>query len=427
MSDGLRQGLKLALKAEIISVGTELLLGEIDDTDASYLSRRLAELGVDVHFRHTVGDNLRRIVQTLSSARRRADLLVLCGGLGPTPDDVTREALAELTQRPLQSSSSAELKLRQFFAARGLEPTPNNLQQCQVPRGGELLDNAAGTAPGVWLEHESTVFVALPGPPVELQTVFEQQVFPRLRQRLQAEGALTLYTRSLRTSGVGESVLAEQIGDLLAGQRDPTLGVYASPGEVRIRLATKAAGSAEAERTFGPVEQELRRRLGAHVYGVDDESLETAVGNALLAAGATLAVAESCTGGLIASRITDVPGASRYFLAGYVTYSDQAKRDLLGVPEALLAEHGAVSAECAEAMAHGAWQRSGATYGLSVTGIAGPGGGTPDKPVGLVYLGVSHQPGAVVQRFLWPGTREQFKRRTSQLALDLLRRFIIEA
>lgn len=411
------------MKAEIISVGTELLLGEIDDTNASYISRRLAAVGLDVYYRHTVGDNLKRLVQVLSGARRRASVIVLCGGLGPTPDDLTREALAELTGRPLQTVPEAEMRLHRFFAERGRTPTPSNFKQCQVPRGGELLDNPVGTAPGVWLQHEQNLYIAVPGPPPEMREMIDSQVLPRLRQMLKKNG--TLWTRTLRLSGLGESQVADLLADLLAAQDNPTIALYASPGEVRVRLATKAPDEIAAQQVFAPVEQELRKRLGPAVYGVDDETMEVAVGQALLAAGATLAVAESCTGGLIASRITDVPGASRYFVAGYVTYSNQAKQDVLGVPADLLREKGAVSAECAEAMARGARQRSGADYAAAVTGIAGPGGGTPEKPVGLVYMAVADAQGVEVCRQLWPASREQFKQRVSQTVLDMIRRRII--
>ena len=411
------------MKAETISVGTEILLGEIDDTNASYMCRRLAAIGVDVFHRHTVGDNLERLVQVLRSARRRAQIVLLCGGLGPTPDDLTREALAELTQRPLVAVPEAELTMHRFFQERGLTPTASNFKQCQVPRGGELLDNPVGTAPGVWLQHERNLFIAVPGPPPEMREMIDGQVLPRLR--LRTDGAGVLWTRTLRLVGVGESQVADTLADLLAAQTDPSLALYASPAEVRVRLAVKAPNELLAAQIFSPVEQELRKRLGPAVYGVDDETMEVAVGRALTAAGATLAVAESCTGGLIASRLTDVPGASRYFLAGYVTYSNDAKADVLRVSAEILQEHGAVSAACAEAMARGARERSGADYGASVTGIAGPGGGSPDKPVGLVFMGISDATGAVVERHLWPGSREQFKQRVSQMTLDLIRRRLI--
>ena len=422
------------MKAEIFSVGTELLLGEIDDTNASFLSRRLAALGVDVHLRHTVGDNLKRLVQMLTAARRRAPVVLLTGGLGPTPDDLTREALAALTQRPLQAVPEAEIRLSQFFATRGRVPSNADLKQASAPRGAELLDNPVGTAPGIWLEHQDVIYVALPGPPSEMREMMDNQVLPRLRARVRLEAALApgggdglLYTRFLRFTGVGESQVADRLSDILAAQQDPSLALYASPGEVRLRLATKAGDEATAQRIFQPVEQEIRTRLGTAVYGVDDETMEVALGQALLVAGATVAIAESCTGGLIASRITDVPGASRYFLAGYVTYSNEAKTDLLGVSPELLEAHGAVSEACAAAMAEGARRRSGADYAAAVTGIAGPGGGSAEKPVGTVYLGVSDAEGTSVVHNFWPGSRAQFKQRVSQITLDLLRRRVIGA
>ena len=415
------------MKAEILSVGTELLLGEIDDTNASFLSRRLAALGVDVHLRHTVGDNLKRLLQILSSARRRAQVILLTGGLGPTPDDITREALAELTQRPLQTISEAEMQLYQFFAARNREPSHADLKQAMAPRGAELLDNPVGTAPGIWLEHQDVTYIALPGPPPEMREMMDNQVLPRLRERVGAEGEGLLYTRFLRLAGLGESQVADQLADLLESQTNPTMALYASPGEVRIRLATKASEEAEAQRIFMPVEQQIRSRLTSAVYGVDEETMEVALGQALLAAQATVAVAETCTGGLVASRITDVPGASRYFLAGYVTYSNEAKTDILGVSPETLEAHGAVSEECAQAMVEGARRRSGADYAIAVTGIAGPSGGSAEKPVGTVYIGVADVEGTTVVHSLWPGSRVQFKQRVSQLALDQLRRRVIGA
>lgn len=415
------------MKAEILSVGTELLLGEIDDTNASYLSRRLAASGIDVHLRHTVGDNLERLVQVLSTARRRAEVVLLTGGLGPTPDDLTREALAELTQRPLQTVPEAEFRLHQFFMTRGRTPSNSDLKQAMAPRGAELLSNPVGTAPGIWLEHQGVVYVAMPGPPTEMREMMDNLVLPRLQAKVAEEGGGVLHARFLRLTGMGESQVADRLADLLEQQQDPTLALYASPGEVRVRLATKAADHAAAERKFLPVEQEIRGRLGAAVYGIDDETMEVALGKALLAAEATVAVAESCTGGLIASRITDVAGASKYFLAGYVTYSNEAKSDVLGVDPAILEEHGAVSEACARAMAEGTRRRSGADYAAAVTGIAGPGGGSAEKPVGTVFIGIADAQGTEVTHNLWPGTRQQFKQRVSQIALDLLRRRVIGA
>ena len=413
------------MKAEIVAIGTELLLGELDDTNATYISRELTTIGVDVHLRHTVDDDLARIVQVLGAAMRRSDMVITCGGLGPTPDDLTREAIAQVTNRALQAVPDAEQRLRHFFAQRHRTATENNLKQCQVPRGGRLLDNAVGTAPGILIEHEGCTLVAVPGPPPEMREMMTGHVLPYVLEKLHQQNQTPLFTRTLRMADIGESALAEQLADVLDDHADPALALYASPGEVRLRISTKADSQAEANRKMSQIEQVIRQQLGEHVYGADGETMEVAVGHALLAAGATLAVAESCTGGLIASRITDVPGSSRYFLNGYVTYSNESKQRLLDVSPEIIEEHGAVSQECAHAMALGARKHSGADYALAVTGIAGPDGGTAEKPVGRVYIAVDDEQGGVIQQFDWPGTRSQFKQRVSQMALNLVRKRVL--
>jgi len=413
------------LKAEIVSIGTELLFGEIDDTNATYISRLLTSIGIDVHLRHAVDDELARIVQVLGAAMRRSDAVITCGGLGPTPDDLTRQAVAQITNRALQTVPAAEQQLRDFFAKRHRKVSSNNLRQCQVPRGGQLLGNSVGTAPGLLIEHEGCTLIAVPGPPPEMRQMMTDHVMPYLRERLTQQQQSSLFTRTLRIADIGESDLAQQLEDILAGQTDPALALYASPGEVRIRMHTKAPSQQEANKKLGDLENSIRQRLGEHIYGTDDETMEVAVGQVLVAAGATLAVAESCTGGLIASRITDVPGSSRYFQGGYVTYSNELKQQLLGVPAQIIQQHGTVSEECAQAMAEGARQGSGADYALAVTGIAGPDGGTPQKPVGRVYIAVADEQETICQQFDWPGTRSQFKQRTSQMALNMLRKRVL--
>ena len=413
------------MKAEIVSVGTELLLGEINDTNATYICQQLTQTGIDVHLRHTVDDDRGRIVQVLQEARRRSQIVITTGGLGPTPDDLTREALAQVTGRPLHSIAAAEQQLKEFFATRGLMPTANNLKQCQVPRGGRLLENNCGTAPGVLLEHEECTFIALPGPPPEMREMLKGSVMPYLREKARQAQEAELFTRTLRLCDIGESSAAELLGDILDDQVDPALALYAKPGEVRVRMSTKAASEAEAMQRLNDTEQQIRQRLGARVYGIDEETMEVAVGNALLAAGATLAVAESCTGGLVASRITDVPNSSEYFVNGYVTYSNESKQRLLSVSDQILDKYGAVSEQCARAMAEGAREASGADYAVAVTGIAGPTGGTAEKPVGLVYIAVADEQSTICQEFNWPGTRDQFKQRTSQIALNMVRKRVI--
>ncbi len=415
------------LKAEIISVGTELLLGEIIDTNAAFLSQQLAELGVDVHYRHTVGDNLDRLTRQIQDCARRADIVILCGGLGPTEDDLTRNALACATDRPLVRFPEAEQWLREIFSQRNRPLTPNNLRQAEAPEGSVLLRNPVGTAPGIALEHADTLYIALPGPPDELKPMWFDAVRPMLRDRVRQAlgGAVSIFTRVLRFADIGESQLAHELRDLIESQTDPSIALYASPGEVKIRLATKAPDGQSAEERFKPVEEEIRRRVGQYIYGVDDETMELVVGKLLVEREATLAVAESCTGGLIGDTITNVPGASRYFLADFVTYSNEAKISVLGVPEDIIATVGAVSRECAEAMARGAREKAGATYGLATTGIAGPSGGTPEKPVGTVYIAVCDADRVSVHHFVWPTSRLRFKKRVARAALNLLRKFIL--
>lgn len=412
------------MKAELVSVGTELLLGEIVDTNAAYMSQRLAEVGVDVHFRHTVGDNLGRIVSVLELALSRSDVVLVCGGLGPTQDDLTRESFAAVTGRPLVLDAQAAQRLREFFARRGLTPTENNLKQATVPEGGRLLENTCGTAPGLLVEHQGRVLIAVPGPPPEMREMVQREVLPYLVER-QGGHYAPVYTRVLRFADVGESTLVAEIGDLIDAQTDPTIAPYAKPGEVTLRLATKDEDEAAARARLDEAEALLRARVGDRIYGVDNETMEVAVGKALRERGATLAVAESCTGGLVASRITDVPGASDYFLGAVVAYANEVKERVLGVPAATLAEHGAVSEETAVAMAVGVRALMGADYAVATTGIAGPGGGTDDKPVGLVYIAVADAEGTVSLRQNWPGTREQFKARVSQYALNLLRKRVL--
>lgn len=412
------------MRAELVSVGTELLLGEIVDTNAAYMSQRLAEIGVDVHFRHTVGDNLGRIVSVLEPALSRSDVVLVCGGLGPTQDDLTRESFAAVTGRPLVLDAQAEARLREYMAHRGLALTANNLKQATVPEGGRLLENTCGTAPGLLVEHQGRVLIAVPGPPPEMREMMRREVLPYLIER-QGGHYAPVYTRVLRFADIGESTLAAEISDLIDAQTDPTIAPYAKPGEVTLRLATKDADPVAARARLDEVEARLRARVGDFIYGVDDETMEVAVGKVLRERGATVAVAESCTGGLVASRLTDVPGSSDYFLGAVVAYANAVKERVLGVPAPTLAEHGAVSVETALAMATGVRALLDADYAVATTGIAGPGGGTEEKPVGLVYIAVADAEGTVCRRENWPGTREQFKARVSQYALNLLRRCVL--
>ena len=403
-------------------MGDELLAGEVADSNAARISARLTEEGVEVTSRHTIGDRLPDLAAALQTAVPRADIVVISGGLGPTPADLTRQALAAAAGKPLRRDENAGRKLREYFAARGRIPAESNFRQCEVPEGAVLIENTCGTAPGIFLEWNKSLIFALPGPPAEMREMLERAVIPRVRERVKKEGGGKRKTRVLRLAGIGESNAAEALGNLIRLEGDSLVGIYASTGEVRIRLSSRGAGAGER---LTALETEVRKRLGKHVYGTDDETLEAVVGKLLRERKVTLALAESCTGGLIASRITDIPGSSDYFAAGIVAYANEAKIRFLGVPAGIIREDGSVSEECARAMAEGARARSGADFALAVTGIAGPGGGTPEKPVGLVYIAVADVSGTVCEKHFWPGTRDQFKQRVSQLALDLLRRRLI--
>ncbi|BDG60529.1 competence/damage-inducible protein A [Caldinitratiruptor microaerophilus] len=415
------------MRAELVFVGTELLLGEILNTNAQYLSRRLAELGVDVYYQVTVGDNPERLEGALRQAIGRADVVLTSGGLGPTDDDLTREVAAALSGRPLREDPAVLAEIAAWFERAGRPMTANNRRQAMVPEGATVLPNPVGTAPGLIVPvgeprqpgGEPPALVLMPGPPPELTRMFEDHVVPYLTRRMGGT-PLRLFTRTLRFCGIGESALADAVQDILAAQTDPTIAPYAKPGEVHLRLATKAADAAIAEARFAPVVEAIRQRVGQHLFGTDETTLEQAVGDLLRQRGWTLALAESCTGGLVAKRITDVPGSSAYFLAGYVTYSNAAKMDVLGVPAETLAQHGAVSEATVRAMAEGARRRSGATVAVSVSGIAGPGGGTPEKPVGTVWIGLAYPGGVRARQFLFRGSRDHIRQVTAQYALAYL-------
>ncbi|MFZ5817824.1 MAG: competence/damage-inducible protein A [Bacillota bacterium] len=418
--------------AELLFVGTELLLGEILNTNAQYLSERLALLGVDVYYQTTVGDNPERMRATFRQALSRADVVIASGGLGPTMDDITREIAAEVTGRPLALDQQLVDELAAWFATRGRSMPENNKRQCMVPAGATVLRNDRGTAPGLIIPAEGgRAVILLPGPPIELKPMFEQQVIPYLTDRLGGV-PLTLVSRTLRFIDIGESALEEAIGDLMEAQSDPTIAPYAKTGEVHLRLATKARTAEEGLARIAPVEAEIRRRVGRHCYGIDATSLEEAVGRLLKERGLVLTLAESCTGGLVAKRITDVPGSSAYFSMGFTTYANEAKQRFLGVPEGLLAEHGAVSEPVAAAMAEGALRAAGADLAVGITGIAGPDGGTPAKPVGTVCFALAARgekgglPGGTWSRTvqLW-GSRADIRDRSATFALGMIRRYIL--
>jgi competence/damage-inducible protein CinA-like protein len=409
--------------AEILTIGTEILLGDLLDTNAAWISGRLAALGVSIYRHTTVGDNKKRITAALKEAVSRADLVITTGGLGPTSDDLTNACLGEAAGREMVEYPEARRHVDEMFKRFGRTPTQSNYKQALFPEGSELIPNPAGTAMGAMLELDGTLVATFPGVPGEMKGMFEETLEPLIKER--SEGSIL--SRTLWFTGIGESALAEKVQDLLDAN-DPTVAPLAGQGKVRLRITTRAATTEEAQEKIAPVADEILSRLGDYYFGEDDETLESAIGKLLTGRGETLALAESCTGGLLAKRLTDRAGSSAFFTEGLITYSNEAKERLLGVPHELLVEHGAVSEPVAKAMAEGVRKTAGTDYGLSVTGVAGPDGGTEEKPVGLVFVGISDVEGMVAERLdlsAWRHSREAIRERSANRAFDLLRHRIL--
>lgn len=408
---------------EILTVGTELLLGQIVDTNASWIGERLAEAGIDVFYKTTVGDNWGRIEAAMRLALQRADVLITTGGLGPTEDDLTRDVLAAVLERPLRLDGAVLGQIERRFAHRKIPMTENNKKQAMVPEGVEVLSNPRGTAPGLFLKTPGCQIACMPGVPSEMKPMLMEQVIPRVRESLGIRGQIV--SRVLKACGISESKLDHLIGDYFREMRNPTIGVLAHAGEIHVRLTCKGDDPQAITAKLDDLEGKIRARLGHRIFGRDEEKLEALVGQLLRERQATLAVAESCTGGLIASRLTDIPGSSDYFERGVVAYSLAAKEATLGVPPEVIRAHGAVSLEVVRAMAEGVRRRSGTTFGLATTGIAGPTGGTPEKPVGLVCVGLAWDGGDAAREFRLLGERTLIKYRGAQMALELLRRHLL--
>ncbi|QAT51080.1 competence/damage-inducible protein A [Caproiciproducens sp. NJN-50] len=407
------------MNAEIISVGTELLLGHTVNTDTSYVARELSAAGINLLYSCTVGDNPERLKAAVELALSRSDVLITTGGLGPTGDDLTKETVAAAAGKKLVMHEESLRRIEQYFRGRVLGETQK--KQAMLPEGCTVFPNDCGTAPGCGFETDGGKRVAmLPGPPFELIPMLKNCAMPYLAQ---GENA-AIVSHMVHVFGLGEGYVAEQIDDLCA-RPNPTAATYAKEGEMFVRVTARAADEGTAETMCAPVVEELKNRLGAFVYGVDVESLEEAVVRELAAQGKTVAAAESCTGGLLAKRITDIPGASDVFHMGCVTYANESKTMLLGVPEETLRQYGAVSPQTAEAMARGVRERSGADYGIGITGIAGPGGGTEEKPVGLVYLALCGADGVKIRAMKPAGRyrgRDYLRSLAASNALDMLRR-----
>lgn len=409
------------MRAEILSIGTELLLGHITDTNATYLSQQLAEMGIDLYFVSQVGDNLERLTETLARARSRADIVITTGGLGPTEDDVTREAICAALGETPQVDPALETELRAFFAERGIVMPERNVKQAWLIPSATPLPNPRGTAPGWWVERDGRIIISMPGVPSEMTRMWEHEAVPRLRPYT---GGL-LFTRSLRVVGLGESTVEERLGDLIHSE-NPTVATYAKQDAVNVRITAKSTSEAEAKALVDAMDARARAALGERtVFGVDNDTLPGVVLQALERHSETLALMESCTGGLVASLITDTPGSATAFRGGIVSYATDIKEQF-GVPQDILDAHGAVSIETARAMARAVRERLGATAGIGVTGVAGP-DPQEGKPVGEVHIAVVTSRGASETTQHWRGSRKDIKNRAAQTALNLLRLTLLDA
>lgn len=411
------------MTVEIICVGTELLLGNIINTNAAYLSEKCAELGLSCYFQSVVGDNEERLTQTLNCAMERSDIVILSGGLGPTEDDLTKEVTAKVCGRKLSVDDHSMERIAEYFATRDLTPTENNWKQAMIPEGAIVLDNDNGTAPGIIIETEAVRVILLPGPPNELVPMFEERVAPYLEKLTPG----VICSRTVKLCGASESQVETELKDLIDNQTNPTIATYAKTGEVHVRVTASADCEKDAEKLIKPMVKELKKRFGQDVYTTEaDVTLEKAVVDLLLAKKFTFSCAESCTGGMLSARIINVPGVSDVYKAGFVTYSNKSKRKLLGVKRSTLEKFGAVSEPTAKEMVKGAMMAAKSDVSVALTGIAGPDGGTKDKPVGLVYIGCKVGEKTIVKEYHFKGNRAKVREAATSAALTLVRRCILE-
>lgn len=406
------------MTVEFICVGTELLLGNIVNTNAAFLAEKCAEIGLSCYYQTVVGDNRERLLQTVKTAIERSDIILLSGGLGPTGDDLTKETVAEALGLSLEEDKESHRLIAEYFARRGITPTENNWKQALVPKGAKAIENKNGTAPGIAIEKDGRHIILMPGPPNELKPMFLDSVVPYLRALDEA----VIASVTVKVAGIGESRAETMVSDLIETQDNPTIAPYAKTGEVHFRVTARAESDKQAQELIAPMVEELKKRFGNHVYTTDVEvTLEKAVADMLLARGMTMTVAESCTGGLLAARMINVPGASAVFKAGFVTYANEAKHKLIGVREETLSQFGAVSRETAEEMAAGAANAAEAEVAVAITGIAGPDGGTKEKPVGLVYIGCYVQGKVWIKEYHFSGNRAKIRESVTAAALVQLR------
>jgi nicotinamide-nucleotide amidase len=407
------------MDAEIIAVGSELLTPYRLDTNSLFLTEKLNAFGVEVRFKTVVGDDRGRLSEVFRTALARSQLVILTGGLGPTEDDISREVVAEVLGRPLREVEGVRRSIEERFARLGRTMSPNNLRQALVPEGADWLENLNGTAPGLWIEQDGHIAILLPGPPRELEAVFNAACLPRLERIATGQ---RLRSRVYKVVGLPESELDQRIAPIYRSYENPVTTILAVAGAIEVHLRARAGSDEEAEALLADLGDKIEVALGDHVYSTQGETLEQVVGMYLVMRQKTVATAESCTAGLLSERLTRVPGSSDYFLGGAVVYSNQLKTKLVGVPAELIAENGAVSKPVAQALADGIRLRTGASFGVGITGIAGPVGGTPEKPVGLVFIALADERGTQVREFRFPGDRERIRFWATQAALEMIRR-----
>lgn len=413
---------------ELVAVGTEILLGNIVNTNSAYLSEKCAQLGLSVFYQTVVGDNEERMKAVIGNAIERSDVVILTGGLGPTDDDITKEVTAELMGFPLVEDTRWKAIMLDYMEQyRKNNPnrriTENNFKQAMVPEGAIVLDNKNGTAPGLIMEKDGKTVVLLPGPPNEMKPMFEEAVFPYLRKK-QPE---IIYSQMVKICRIGESQVADEIADMIKEQTNPTIAPYAKTGEVHLRITAKANSEKECKKMIAPIVEELQKRFGDNIFTTEEsKTLEATVVDMLREQGMTLSLVESLTGGMIASRIVNVPGASDVFLNGFVTYTNEAKHNLVGVKKKTLEKHGAVSEKCAKQMAKGGRLVSGTDICVSVTGIAGPDGGTEETPVGTVFMGCSLADRTIVKECHFTGNRAKIREQTTAHAIVFLRSCLLD-
>lgn len=412
------------MKAEIIAVGSELLTPDRLDTNSLFLTEELNRLGIEVVRKLVVGDERTQIRDAFREALGRVEVVISIGGLGPTEDDLTRETVAELLGRKLRRSDAILRGIQEKFHRLGRPMPEVNTRQAMVPEGASVLDNPRGTAPGLWMETDGHIVVLLPGPPAELKPMFTEQVASRLAAHTRG---VRLFKRELRVTGMGESDVEQRIAPIYTRYTDAQTTVLASPGEIQIHLRAWSDNEAAAEKLLNEMAERIALALGENIFSTEGEALEEVVARNLALHNATIAVAESCTGGLLAERLTRIPGSSSYFLGGVVCYSNELKSAWVDVPKELIEAKGAVSPEVARALAEGIRRHSGSTLGLGVTGVAGPGGGSAEKPVGTVHLALAEASGSKERSLRFPGDRDRIRWQASQVALDMVRRYFLYA